>query len=44
MGIFEMRDGKVTSWRDYFDLGTYFNAMVGAVEDLAARNLALACA
>ena len=26
-GGFEMGDGRITSWRDYFDLGTYFNAM-----------------
>jgi hypothetical protein len=38
-----MRDGRITSWRDHFDLGTYFNAMAGAVEDLAARKLVLAC-
>jgi limonene-1,2-epoxide hydrolase len=21
MGVFEVRDGKITAWRDYFDLG-----------------------
>ncbi len=23
LGIFEMKDGKIHVWRDYFDLGTY---------------------
>lgn len=23
MGIFEIKDGKITSWRDYFDLQSY---------------------
>jgi len=27
MGVFEMRDGKIKVWRDYFDLGTYLKAM-----------------
>ena len=26
-GVFEMSDGKIKVWRDYFDLGTYMNAM-----------------
>ncbi len=26
-GVFEMRDGKIQCWRDYFDLGTYMGAM-----------------
>ncbi len=26
-GVFTIRDGKITSWRDYFDLGTYARAM-----------------
>jgi limonene-1,2-epoxide hydrolase len=26
-GVFEMRDGKIRVWRDYFDLGTYARAM-----------------
>ena len=26
-GVFEMRDGKIEVWRDYFDLGTYVKAM-----------------
>lgn len=24
-GIFEMQDGKIKVWRDYFDLGTYMS-------------------
>jgi limonene-1,2-epoxide hydrolase len=27
LGIFEMRAGKIHVWRDYFDMGTYINAM-----------------
>ena len=26
-GVFEIRDGKIAYWRDYFDLGTYTRAM-----------------
>ena len=26
-GIFEIRDGKIACWRDYFDLGTYARAL-----------------
>ncbi len=26
-GVFEMRDGKIACWRDYFDLATYTRAM-----------------
>ena len=26
-GIFEMEDGKIKVWRDYFDIGTYMNAL-----------------
>lgn len=29
VGVFEMSDGKIRVWRDYFDLGTYANAMSG---------------
>lgn len=29
VGVFEMRDGKIAVWRDYFDMGTYANAMYG---------------
>lgn len=28
-GVFEMRDGRIRVWRDYFDLGTYMQAMGG---------------
>lgn len=27
VGVFEMSDAKIKIWRDYFDLGTYMNAM-----------------
>lgn len=26
-GIFEMKDGKITVWRDYFDMATYTKAL-----------------
>lgn len=26
-GVFEMRDGKIAVWRDYFDMATYINAL-----------------
>jgi len=26
-GVFEMRDGKIAMWRDYFDMQTYVKAM-----------------
>jgi limonene-1,2-epoxide hydrolase len=26
-GVFEMEGGKIKVWRDYFDLGTFLNAM-----------------
>lgn len=26
LGIFEMEDGRIREWRDYFDLGTYMKA------------------
>jgi limonene-1,2-epoxide hydrolase len=28
-GIFEIREGKISVWRDYFDLGTYTRALTG---------------
>ena len=28
-GVFEMRDGKIVEWRDYFDMATFMNAMKG---------------
>ncbi|MFT7653367.1 MAG: limonene-1,2-epoxide hydrolase [Limisphaerales bacterium] len=27
LGVFEMRDGKIQVWRDYFDMGTFMKAM-----------------
>ncbi|MEZ5551809.1 MAG: SgcJ/EcaC family oxidoreductase [Pseudomonadales bacterium] len=27
VGVFEMQDGKIHVWRDYFDIGTYMKAM-----------------
>lgn len=26
-GVFEMRNGKIAVWRDYFDMATYMNAL-----------------
>jgi limonene-1,2-epoxide hydrolase len=26
-GVFEMREGKIAVWRDYFDMTTYINAL-----------------
>lgn len=26
-GVFEMKDGRIKVWRDYFDLGTYVSAL-----------------
>jgi ketosteroid isomerase-like protein len=26
-GIFEMKEGKITAWRDYFDMSTYINGL-----------------
>ena len=28
-GVFEMKDGKIRVWRDYFDMPTYTRAMQG---------------
>lgn len=30
-GIFEMQDGKIRAWRDYFDLATYTDALTRAM-------------
>jgi limonene-1,2-epoxide hydrolase len=30
MGTFEVRDGKIAAWRDYFDLNQYMNQLAGA--------------
>lgn len=27
MGVFEIKDGKISAWRDYFDLGTWTKQM-----------------
>lgn len=27
VGVFEMKDGKIAIWRDYFDLSTYINGL-----------------
>jgi len=27
VGVFELKDGKIKVWRDYFDLGTFMSAM-----------------
>ena len=27
VGVFEMENGKIKLWRDYFDMGTFMNAM-----------------
>ena len=29
MGTFEIRDGKIASWRDYFDMAMFLNQMPG---------------
>jgi limonene-1,2-epoxide hydrolase len=28
-GVFELRDGKIRMWRDYFDMTTYVKALAG---------------
>ena len=28
-GVFELRDGKIAVWRDYFDMPTYTRALAG---------------
>ncbi|MEZ5958468.1 MAG: limonene-1,2-epoxide hydrolase family protein [Hyphomonadaceae bacterium] len=28
-GVFEMQDGKIKVWRDYFDMATYTQALAG---------------
>jgi limonene-1,2-epoxide hydrolase len=30
MGTFEVKDGKIAAWRDYFDLNTYMSQLQGA--------------
>mgnify|MGYP001003556525 CR=1 FL=1 len=29
MGVFELRDGRIQAWRDYFDVGQFQTAMGG---------------
>lgn len=29
MGVFELRDGRIQAWRDYFDMGQFQTAMGG---------------
>jgi limonene-1,2-epoxide hydrolase len=29
MGAFEVRDGRIAAWRDYFDLQTLVNRLAG---------------
>jgi len=29
VGVFEMENGKIRVWRDYFDMSTFMNAMKG---------------
>ena len=29
MGTFELRDGKIAAWRDYFDLNQFMTQMAG---------------
>ncbi len=31
MGTFEVREGKISAWRDYFDLTSWVNQVSGAV-------------
>ena len=28
-GFFEVHDGKITAWRDYFDMGQFTSQMAG---------------
>jgi len=30
MGVFEVQGGKITAWRDYFDMQTYMSQVPGA--------------
>jgi limonene-1,2-epoxide hydrolase len=29
MGTFELRDGRIAAWRDYFDLQSFMTALAG---------------
>jgi limonene-1,2-epoxide hydrolase len=37
MGVFELRDGKIAAWRDYWDLGQ-FERQLPPASNTAARN------
>jgi limonene-1,2-epoxide hydrolase len=39
-GVFELRDGKIAAWRDYYDLKTGWLDQVGIDEAEFARSLA----
>ena len=39
-GVFELRDGKIAAWRDYYDLKTGWLDQVGIDHDEFARRLA----
>ena len=41
MGIFVVRDGKITEWRDYADNGSVMQALVDAKIDLTKPDLGL---
>ena len=36
MGTFELRDGKIAKWRDYFDLAEFQNQMVAVMGGVAS--------
>lgn len=40
-GVFEMEDGKIKVWRDYFDMGTYVKAMRGSSSGSAPESAQL---
>ena len=39
VGVFELRDGKIAAWRDYYDLKSGWLDQVGIDEATFARNL-----
>ena len=47
MGTFEVRDGKIAKWRDYFDLNQYMTQLAGSrlscVTARAARGRRRSC-
>lgn len=38
-GTFEIKDGQITAWRDYFDLIQMFRLMMPSLGEVAARSL-----